>query len=98
MASAGLVLAALHAGYKLPSAPSSTATPKPNRTSSGVRVTEIAVDAEVGMDMPSDDIALVTAWVGCGSSRLARDDALNTPIATPTMPAIKLSMIPSSMN
>ena len=44
IASAGRVLAALHAGYRLPSAPNNTATPNPSSTSSGVMVTEMEAD------------------------------------------------------
>ena len=73
IASAGRVLAALHAGYMLPSAPNSTATPNPSSTSSGVMATEIDADEAEPMDTPAVDTVLFPAWVGWGSSRLASD-------------------------
>jgi hypothetical protein len=44
MASAGLVLAAFRAGYRLPSAPSNTAVPKPSSIISGVIGAAIILD------------------------------------------------------
>lgn len=64
MASAGLVLAALHAGYKLPTAPNSTAKPNPNSTSSGVIVMEIEADDAEPSDTPVVETVLFPAWVG----------------------------------
>ena len=55
IASADCVLAALHAGYRLPTAPNSTATPMPNSTSSGVMDTEIEADEAEPRDMPVEE-------------------------------------------
>ena len=61
IASAGRVLAARQAGYKLPKAPNSTASPNPSRTSCGVTVTVMeAVDAEP-IDTPAVDTVLFPA-------------------------------------
>ena len=61
IASADRVLAALHAGYKLPTAPNSTATPNPSSTSSGVMVTEIEADEAEPRDMPVEETVLFPA-------------------------------------
>lgn len=61
IASAGRVLAALHAGYRLPSAPNNTATPNPSSTSSGVMVTEMEADEAEPMDTPAVDTVLFPA-------------------------------------
>ena len=61
IASAGLVLAALHAGYRLPNAPNITAIPNPSSISSGVMVTEIEVEEAELIDTPVEETVLFPA-------------------------------------
>ena len=65
IASAGLIFAALHAGYRLPNVPSRIATPKPNSTSSGVNVATANPPNLVVPEMttaPAALLASANAW------------------------------------
>ena len=90
--------AAFHAGYRLPDAPNSTASPNPSSTSSGVMDTEIEADEAEPMDTLVVETVLFPAWVGCGKSRFAKAVAPTVPTTKATTPAIKLSSIPKNIN
>jgi len=89
----GLVLDALQAGYNVPKAPKSTAPPSAMNTSSGV----IIPDTDDTVPVARAKASLNPTFTA-GSNNPDKAGAATTPIATPTTPAIKLSITPSSIN
>src|SRR5208283_2623153 len=97
IASAGLIFAALHAGYRLPNVPSRIATPKPNSTSSGVNDATANPPNLVVPETTTAPAALLPTPT-LGRRYDASVGAAILPIAIPTTPAIILKRMPSSIN
>jgi hypothetical protein len=96
IASAGRIFAALHAGYKLPKAPSRTDAPNNISISSGFKV---AIDNPPILDVPETTATPAPApppRPTLGSKRDEIVGAAMLPIAMPTIPAIMLNKIPQA--
>jgi hypothetical protein len=89
----GLVLDALQAGYNVPKTPKSTEPPSAINISSVVTIPEVE-DTAPAARLKAPPNPAFTA----GSSTPDRAGAATTQMATPTTPAIRLSITPSSMN